>query len=106
MGFSINKLRKQVEENDKVLVTIIIDGEENSSIEYDAASIKALEEDLKKAGWCFTYIGASQNVVEAASVISIKNCLHFDATQEGTHQMFDREKKARTRFFYRTFDRT
>ena len=49
MGQSLNALRRQVASDDKVLVTIITDGEENSSSEYDSPAIKALVEELKEA---------------------------------------------------------
>lgn len=50
IGFSSNKLRRIIrfEENADVLVTILTDGEENSSEEYTGASIKKLIGDLKK----------------------------------------------------------
>lgn len=99
MGFSINKLRKFVTENDKVLVTIITDGYENASKEYDVSAIKALVEGLKDARWCFTYIGANQDVEEVASSFSVTNVLKFDSTEKGTEHMFAKESKARSRFF-------
>ena len=39
MGFSITELQKKLEKDDKVLVTVITDGEENSSREYDGKAI-------------------------------------------------------------------
>ena len=46
IGQSVNELKKSVAENDKVLVTIITDGYENASREYNQASVKALTEKL------------------------------------------------------------
>lgn len=101
MGDSLTKLRKSVAEDDVVLVTIITDGYENASHEYNGASIKSLVESLKAKGWIFTYIGANQDVETVAATISITNTLSFSASPMGTSQMFARESKARTRLFDR-----
>ena len=101
MGFSITELQKKLEKDDKVLVTVITDGEENSSKEYDGKAIGSLVDKLKNEGWVFTYIGANQDVMRVATTISISNCIDFDATGIGTSAMFTREKKARLRFFDR-----
>jgi Mg-chelatase subunit ChlD len=101
MGFSLNALKKSVEQDDKVLVTIITDGCENASHEYNALSIKTLVETLKSNGWVFAYIGANQDVEKVAATISITNVMSFKATSAGTQAMFTEESKARTRFFDR-----
>ena len=101
MGFSINALRTKVQKGETVLVTIITDGEENSSTEFNRNSIKALIDELKTEGWVFTYMGANQDVEKVAMSISISNHILWESTAEGTQSMFKREKKARTRFFDR-----
>ncbi len=101
MGFSITELQGKLEKDDKVLVTVITDGYENASKEYDGKAIAALVDKLKGEGWVFTYIGANQDVEKVASSIHIHNSISFDATCVGTSAMFEREKKARTRFFDR-----
>lgn len=98
MGNALSKLRKSVADNDAVLVTVITDGEENSSREYDGKAIKALVESLKGKGWLFTYIGANQDAEAVASKISITNTLNFTADIAGTSAMFARERQARTRW--------
>ncbi|MBE6310268.1 MAG: VWA domain-containing protein [Bacteroidales bacterium] len=99
MGFSINKLRQHVAPDNKVLVTIITDGYENTSREYDNKAIKALVENLKTNGWVFTYIGANQDAINFAKGISINNALNFEASDEGTKAMFMKESKSRMKFF-------
>lgn len=101
MGNALTKLRKDVAENDIVLVTIITDGYENASREYNQQSIKALVEELKGKDWVFTYIGANQNAKEVGARISVTNTMNFSATVEGTKAMFAKEGKARSRFFDR-----
>ena len=56
IGFGISSIRKEVTDNDSVLVTIITDGEENSSREYSGKAIAELIDELKQKGWLFTYI--------------------------------------------------
>jgi Mg-chelatase subunit ChlD len=97
MGFSMTRLKREVEkQNDyNVLVTILTDGEENSSKEYDGIAIKKLIDELKDNKWTFTYIGANHDVEKFAQSISITNTMSFQATNEGMKQMFAKEKKAR-----------
>ena len=99
MGRSINELRPNVGKDDVVLVTVITDGYENASREYDGKAIKSLVEEMKKEGWVFTYIGANQDVEAVAASISIDNHLAFEANEECTKAMFERECRSRKRFF-------
>ena len=99
MGNSLSKLRKKVAEEDKVLVTVITDGYENASQEYNGGAIKQLVESLKQKGWVFTYIGANQNSQEVAFNIAINNVMNFQTTSAGTHTMFTKENKSRMKWF-------
>ena len=99
MGRSITELRDYADKNDVVLVTIITDGYENASHEYDGRAIKALVEAMKSQGWVFTYIGANQDVEAVANSMSIDNHLCFEATQRGASDMFDKEIRCRKKFF-------
>ncbi len=101
MGNALTDIRKNVADDDVVLVTVITDGYENASHEYDGAAIKSLVESQKAKGWIFTYIGANQDVEKVASTISITNTLSFSADAAGTSAMFARESKARQRLFGR-----
>jgi hypothetical protein len=77
------------------LVTILTDGEENASREYNGKSIKKLIDELKLNNWTFTYIGANHDVEKFAQSISITNIMKFQATNAGIKEMFMKEKKAR-----------
>lgn len=99
MGRSINKLRTKTAKGDVVLVTIITDGYENASREYNGIAIKRLVEEMRKAGWVFTYIGANQDVEAVAQSMSINNCMGFSADELSTKAMFERENMSRKRFF-------
>lgn len=98
MGFSLAKQQEVVASADAVLVTVITDGEENSSREYNARSIKLLVESLKEKGWVFTYIGANQDVVSAANEIAITNTLEFSSDEKGAKAMFARDCSSRMRW--------
>lgn len=97
IGIGVNSLINDVTPNDSVLVTIITDGEENSSKEYTGRTIATLISSLKNQGWLFTYIGANQDAVQVASTININNALNFEQDEEGTRVMFEKEHRARYR---------
>ena len=99
MGISLNALRKKVAEDDKVLVTVVTDGYENSSKEYSGKAIKALVDELKAKGWVFAYIGANQDVEAVAATISITNVMNFETTSVGTQVMTDRVNRSRERLY-------
>ena len=99
MGISLNSLRKKVADDDKVLVTVVTDGYENASKEYNGKGIKALVDEFKAKGWVFAYIGANQDVEAVATTISITNVMKFEATSEGTTYMGAQVGSARTRLF-------
>ena len=103
MGFCITKLRADLKNKKdyKVLVTVITDGYENASKEYNANSIGKLVEELKGEGWTFTYIGANQDVEKVAAEISINNFISYTANAQGTRTMFEHDSKSRERYFSR-----
>ena len=99
IGFGINSIRKAVTDDDSVIVTIITDGEENSSKEYRGKAIATIIDELKKKGWMFTYIGANQDAVSVAMTINITNAMNFVQDDEGTKAMFEKERRSRERYF-------
>lgn len=101
MGSSLTALQRYVAEGDMVLVTIITDGYENASKEYNLAAIKKLVESLKTKGWMFTYIGANQDAEAVAKSFAIDNSMEFTADCEETSEMFRKECKARSRYYSR-----
>ena len=98
IGESVSKLRKHVGKEDKALVTIITDGYENDSKDWTGAQVKQLIDELRGKGWVFTYIGANQDVEEEARKMGVVNSLKFEATIEGTVEMFEREGRYRQRW--------
>ena len=83
MGKTMNEVEGLVHAEDKVMVTVITDGYENSSKEYSGKIIKNMVDRLRKKGWTLSYIGANQDAVEVARDLHIANALNYDATPEG-----------------------
>ena len=104
MGFSLNKLLKQIQNdpNATAVVTVITDGLENASKEYSGEGIKALVDKLQdKEGWNFAYIGTNQDVEQVAASISITNTLYFDDNELGMSTAWENERKAKRNLFRR-----
>ena len=99
MGNAITNLQRYINDDDNVLVTVITDGYENSSVEWNHQRVFQLVEDLKNKNWLFTYIGANQDVEAVAASMSIDNHLAFEEDEEGTKAMFARECRSRKKFF-------
>ena len=100
IGKTVKTLKKKIAdvEDAAVLVTIITDGYENSSKEWDAKGVSKLIEECKEDGWMFSFIGAGEDVIKVATTISITNTMVWENTSEGTKKMFDEENEARERY--------
>ena len=99
IGKGISKVMAQTEDGDHVLVTIITDGEENSSEEWTLKMVRTMIEKLKKQGWTFTLIGTDNLDVETmARSFAIDEHMEFHQDDEGTCAMFARERRSRARF--------
>ena len=85
-------------EQNNFIVTIITDGLENSSREYNAKKIKMLIDELKPQGWTFALIGANIDEVLEGDKIGIHNSMAFAQTDEGTQKMFNEMNKCRVAF--------
>ncbi len=97
IGLSITRLKFDIanQKDARVLVTILTDGEENSSREYHASHIKAMIDELKRVGWTFTYIGANHDVEKVAFSLSITNTMTFKSNPKDVSAMFASERSAR-----------
>lgn len=97
IGFGVSKLEKFLEakEDHHVLVSILTDGEENSSREYTGSTIKRKIEELKTKGWTFTYTGTEHDVYRSAKDLSIDNVMQFSKNASAMKNMFEKERAAR-----------
>ena len=99
IGTTVSKLNGQVGPDDNVLVTIITDGEENSSVEWTLKMVRNLIDKLKRQNWTFTLIGTDNLDVEGmAHSMSIDEHLQFTEDAESTRRMFLRERRARVNY--------
>ncbi len=100
MGNSITSLRQALGEltDYNVLVTVLTDGLENASKEYTGNAIQKLVEDMKMAGWTFTYIGTDHDVETIATSISITNVMYFKKDSAGVSELFRKERNARAMY--------
>ena len=89
----------QEEDGDNVQVTIITDGEENSSEEWTLKMVRTMIEKLKKQHWTFTLIGTDALDVEGmAHSFAIEEHMEFQQTEAGTRAMFACERRSRERY--------
>jgi len=101
MGFALTNLQKTVEKGDRVLVTIITDGMENTSQVFSGSQVSKMVRHLRSIGWTFVYIGANQDAVEVAKELCITNALNFLATESGTRIALEKERKCRKAYYDR-----
>ena len=99
MGDSITNLQRYIDEEENALVTIITDGYENASREWNHQRVFQLVEDLKKKNWLFTYIGANQDALAVARDMGIDHSMNFTSDAKGTKAMFMKEKRSRKAFY-------
>ena len=100
MGRTLTRLEKELkgEGNHSVLVTVITDGYENDSSEYDLPAVRALVEHLKAKGWSFAYMGTDHDVHGVSVSLSITNVIQFQKTEEETLRTFKKERRAREKW--------
>ena len=104
MGISINALYKAIKDKEDAtaVVTVITDGLENASKEYNGAAIKALVERMKdEEGWNFSYIGTNQDVAATSASLSIDNHMSFADDEAGMREAWTSERKSRTMMYSR-----
>lgn len=97
VGRTLTKLEKELkgDDNHSVVVTIITDGYENDSHEYNLTAVKTLIEHLKKEGWSFAYMGTDHDVEGVTISLSITNVVKFEKTEAETLKSFKKERHAR-----------
>lgn len=79
----INKIlsSKKKSERESVIITILTDGEENSSSTFDNSTIKQMVEKAQGKNWGFMFLGANINAFHAGSSLGFNtsNTLQFNA---------------------------
>lgn len=75
-------------EDATAIVTIITDGYENSSSQYNWQQVARIISQAKELGWTINLIGANIDVDAMASIINIDNRMAFTADEEDVNRMF------------------
>ena len=104
IGMSLTRLEAEVKKHERALasVTIITDGYENASTEYNAQQIHQLIGRLKEQeGWNFAFMGANQDVTKVSVELNIdvQNAREFEFSATGARDAFDAFKEGSTSFF-------
>lgn len=90
-GHTLSELSEE-ERPEKVLFTIITDGEENTSKEYTLAKLKEMiSVQEKDYNWIFNFIGANIDSFDTANHIGFSNSRgvsNYTASSEGVQAMF------------------
>lgn len=77
---------KESERPGKVLVVIVTDGQENSSVDWNRSALKALvEKQTNEFNWEFVFLGANMDAVAEAGSFGIRagSALTYDTTNTG-----------------------
>ena len=103
MGQSITRLHHLVKDDEDAtaIVTVMTDGLENASHEYNARILKTLIEQLKEEGWTFNYMGSAHDVRSVCDMLSIENMLEFSHDEQGTGATWEHERSSKQRLFSR-----
>ena len=106
IGRTLTRLNTELKDdvNHSVVVTVITDGLENSSTEYNLPAVQALIGHLKGEGWSFAYMGTDHDVEGVTFSLSITNVVKFSKTEEETRSVFEKERRARARHSKRMAD--
>ncbi|MGN0228428.1 MAG: hypothetical protein ACI4BH_01320 [Muribaculaceae bacterium] len=99
IGTSVTELKKVVHQGDKVLVSIITDGYENSSREYSLQAVKSIIEETKAQGWTYTFMAANIDEHAVAADLSINNVDNFKAERTAFLSKSAQWSKLRQRFY-------
>lgn len=98
LGHTLTELRQTIESKSSLAyVTIITDGYENASREYSLGSVRALIDEMKRKDTVFSFIGANIEVDDYAESLGIDNRMQFDEDEEGTQEMWRRERRSKMR---------
>lgn len=102
MGQSLTALHVRIKGNDdaSAVVTVLTDGMENSSKEWNAARLSAFIKQLKDEGWSFAYMGSTHDVMSVTTTLSIDHVVEFSHDAVGSGSTWNYEQSSR-RAYYR-----
>ena len=88
MHLALAALEERLSVGDQAIVAIITDNNEILHCEPDEVVMKRKVEELKSAGWIFTYRGIGMDVVNNAAYIGITDAMTYESTMEGLEDLF------------------
>lgn len=103
MGQSISALYNRIKDDDdaSAVVTVLSDGLENDSHEWNATGLKELIEKLKNEGWSFSYMGSMHDVKGVTVELSIDNFIEFSHDDLGAGSSWARDSSAKMSYYRR-----
>ena len=101
MGITLTSLLNNIKDDEKAtaVVTVLTDGLENASREWNAQKLRQLISQLKERGWAFSYMGSAHNVKDVADLLSINNYMEFSHDNRGADNTWERERSSRRMHF-------
>lgn len=101
MGQSLTVLHDYIKDDKDAtaVVTILTDGLENASVEWDARRVRLLIEQLKEEGWSFSYMGSEHDVKHVSDLLSIDNVMEFSHDDLGAGNTWGRERSSRQAYY-------
>ncbi len=83
IGEVIQRTKKRLPKEARVLFVIHTDGQENTSKKHNQESIKALIKKMEKRGWTFVYLGEGAAAWDAGYDFGIDNVANFSSKLRG-----------------------
>lgn len=101
MGQSLTRLHDRIKDDTDAtaVVTVLTDGEENSSRQWSADRLRRLIEQLKSEGWSFAYMGSAHDVMSVTTLLSIENVVEFSHDDTGAECTWERERSSRRAYY-------
>ncbi len=101
MGQSLSTLYNAIKDDPDAtaVVTVLTDGMENSSTEWNAHELRKLIEKLKEEGWSFSYMGSAHDVKQVTDLLSIENVVEFSHDDLGAGNTWERECSSRNAYY-------
>lgn len=101
LGQSLSTLYNAIKDDPDAtaVVTVLTDGMENSSTEWNAHDLRKLIEKLKEEGWSFSYMGSAHDVKQVTDLLSIENVVEFSHDDLGAGNTWERECSSRNAYY-------
>ena len=86
---AIGETIKKAENNEKPMIVILTDGQENSSKKFTHSHIKDLIDFKKTLGWEFVFLGANQDAIQVGNMMGIPEESAMTFNPENVYNAFE-----------------